>query len=201
MGTSVSELEKKFNLKVNQTFRWGTAFHDNSHGIYIITTNSQSTFLPSTNHHISFCECQIQSWMQNAPEITLDGRIPSAEELKKRLSEFWLPDESVLYIGKAERQKFSERICQYYNHKVGKKSPHKGGYWLKLLLNLRDFHIHLLPTNNSHEIEVDMLQYFMDNVSNETKDNLFDKRLCLPFANLQLKSGVIKNHGLKKQYQ
>lgn len=140
-------------------------------------------------------------WVKNAPSIILNGNTPSKQALKKQLEGFWLPDESILYIGKAEKQTLSERIYQFFNHKVGKKSPHKGGYWLKLLGNLNSLYIHLYSTKESHKVEENLLKFFIENVSETSRKNLIDKEFCLPFANLQLRSRVIKNHGLKNHYQ
>ena len=201
MPTSILNIELEFNIRVKKTIKWGTAFHEDDSGIYIVTTNSKNDFLPKEKETISFIHDQVNLWKKNAPNITLNNKDVTTNELTKHLSKFWLPDETILYIGKAEKQTFSERICQFYNHKVGKKSPHKGGYWLKLLSSLNEYHIHLLPTNDSHKIETQLLQYFIDHVSNDSKLILIDKELCLPFANLQLKSGIIKKHGLRYHYQ
>jgi len=201
MLTSISELTSVFNLKVSQSLKWGTEFQEKSHGIYIISLYQNIKLLPKDNSSISFSNRQIKHWMQNAPSMTLNCKKPSIGELQQHLSKFWLQDESILYIGKAEKQSLQNRLSQFYRHQVGKKSPHKGGYWLKLLSDLNNYHIHILPTDNSHVIEEQMLQYFIENVSEESKSGLIDKDLCLPFANLQLRSGVIKKHGLKKHYQ
>jgi len=153
-----------------------------------------------TMANIAFNNTQMRLWM-NAPSMTLNSKKPFIDELQKQLSKFWILDESIFYIGKAEKQSLQTRVSQFYRHKVGKRSPHKGGYWLKLLVDLSNYYIHILPTENSHEIEEQMLQYFIENVSDKAKMKLIDKELCLPFANLQLRSGVIKKHGLKNHYQ
>ena len=201
MPTTIAALEAKFNVKVKKTIKWGTSVLENSHGIYIISTNSDTHYLPSNISSISFDENQLNEWRKNAPNMQLDNEQVTNESLQKRLTQFWLSDETILYIGKAERQTLSKRVHQYYNHKVGKISNHKGGYWLKTLSNLNELYVHLIPTNDSHNIEKQMLQYFIDNVSNQSKNSLIDKELCLPFANLQLRSRIVKKHGLEKHYQ
>jgi len=201
MPTSVSSLVNKFKLTISDTIKWGTNINESRHGIYIVTSSPQIDFIPTYNYDISLNNDQMILWMQNAPSMTLNGNKPSANDLKQHLPEFWLQDESIFYIGKAEKQSLQDRVSQYYHHKVGKKSPHKGGYWLKLLSDFNNYYIHLLPTDNSHKIEEQMLRHFIDNVSDETKSGLIDKELCLPFANLQLRSGLRKKHGLKNHYQ
>jgi hypothetical protein len=201
MPTSIESLEKKFNLKYEGCYQWGSSFINSGNGIYIISQSKDKGFLPKANLEISFNANQMDAWLRNAPNILLHGLKPSIQDLKRQLKGFWLPDESILYIGKAEKQTLSERICQFYNHKVGKKSPHKGGYWLKLLINLDELHVHLYSTKDSHKVEEKLLKFFIANVSEKSRKNLIDRELCLPFANLQLRSRVIKNHGFKNHYQ
>jgi len=201
MPTTVTELETKFNLQFKNSIKWGNSFIENDYGIYIISTSKDKGYLPASKFEISFNEAQVDTWLDNAPDILLNGIKPGKKDLKKQLQGFWLPDESILYIGKAEKQTLSERICQYCNHKVGKRSPHKGGYWLKLLSNLNELYIHIYSTKDSHHIEEELLRHFINNVSEVSRKNLIDKELCLPYANLQLRSGVIKKHGLKNHYK
>jgi len=51
---------------------------------------------------------------------------------------------------------------------------------------------------NPGKVEKDMLRFFCNNVSETTKINLKDPNLPLPFANLRLKRGQDKKHGLGK---
>lgn len=201
MPTTLENLETEFSLKYEGSYRWGSTFINNESGIYIISQSKDNGYLPKVNLEISFNENQMDTWLKNAPNILLNGIKPSKQDLKKQLKGFWLPDEGILYIGKGEKQSLSERICQFYNHKVGKKSPHKGGYWLKLLSNLNELYIHLYASKDSHIVEEKLLKFFIENISEASRKNLNDKKLCLPFANLQLRSRVIKNHGFKNHYQ
>ncbi len=201
MPTTIQQLESTFHLKYLKSIKWGTSFIESNNGIYIISKSKNKDFLPEKRDMISINENQVDIWLKNAPHILLKDKNPTKIELINHLKGFWFPDESILYIGKAEMQTLSERIYQFYNHKVGKKSPHKGGYWMKLLNDLPEFYIHLFSTKESHKIEEGLLKHYIENVSNETKVNLIDKDLCIPFANLQLRSRVIKAHGLKDHYQ
>jgi hypothetical protein len=44
----------------------------------------------------------------------------------------WLANEPVVYIGRTEG-KLKDRLSQFYRHKYGKSSPHRGGQAIKLL--------------------------------------------------------------------
>ncbi len=201
MPISVQKLEDTFQLKYLKSIKWGSTFVENKNGVYIISSSKDKDFLPKHDVEIVINDKQIDLWLANAPNILLNEKTPSKTDLINQLKNFWLPDETILYIGKAEKQTLSERIGQFFNHKFGKKSPHKGGYWLKLLKNINDLNIHLYETKESHIIEEEILKKFIEQVSEPTKLKLIDKNLYLPFANLQLRSGVIKSHGLKYHYQ
>jgi hypothetical protein len=198
MPTSVKEITERYRLKVSKTVKWKESVSINDYGIYIVSTSNDLNFLPQNDSEFQLSPEKIALWRRNAPNISLQNKPVSNEELIVHLMRFWLPDETILYIGKAETQFLSDRIPQFYRHTVGKRSPHCGGYWLKLLENVNRLYVHLIAVKkeNLSELEENMLQYFIDNVSPTTRELLLDKELCLPFANLQLRSGVIKKHGL-----
>jgi hypothetical protein len=52
--------------------------------------------------------------------------------------------------------------------------------------------------DNPGRVEEDMLRLFCNNISETTKINLRDPNLPLPFANLRLRTGQDKKHGLFK---
>jgi len=56
-----------------------------------------------------------------------------------------------------------------------------------------------IECDNAYTLEQDMLNYFMDQVSKESRNNLFDPSLPLPFANLEIKIPSLrrKKHGIK----
>lgn len=201
MPTSVAKITSKFNVEVTKSVKWGNSIDERAHGIYIVSTSPKLEYIELEEKPASFNENQVELWQAIASDIKLNGIHPTSVDLMNQLKGFWLPDETILYIGKAEKQSLSTRIRQYYSHKVGRKSPHKGGYWLKLLSILDDLYVHVIPTNDSVQIEERMLQYFMDHVSEQSKEKLIDNNLCLPFANLQLRARIVKNHGLKNHYQ
>ena len=121
--------------------------------------------------------------------------------VKNRLAEFWLPDESILYIGKASTRKngsgISKRIREYFSTTIGDGGPHSGGQWVKSLANLNTLTVYYGVCDDPNEIEVQMLQFFMCNVSKTTLEGLYDKRLPIPFANIKVTRN--KSHGFKNQ--
>lgn len=201
MPTSIKDLEETFNLCYSKTIKWGNPVQESNYGIYIVSTSRTKEYLPHSFRRPSFSAAQIDSWLKNAPMISLNNVKPRKLDLIRLLNGFWLADESILYIGKAQKQPLSKRIQQFYDHKPGKSSPHKGGYWLKLLNRLDGLYIHLYITNSSDQVEKMLLNHFMDNVSEATKKKLTDTKLSIPFANLKSGLGKIKKHGLKNHVE
>lgn len=56
---------------------------------------------------------KLARWIDRVPSLALDGAKTTPEPLKERLSGFWLPDEVILYIGKATTLR--SRVRGYYN--------------------------------------------------------------------------------------
>jgi hypothetical protein len=69
------------------------------------------------------------------------------------------------------------------------------------LENLNDLNIFWTTSEGerAQDVEKRFLNIFIENVSNESKQKLFDPKHPFPFANLEFPKGTRKRHGL--QYQ
>ena len=127
--------------------------------------------------------------------MTLDAVQPSITQLMDRISRFWISDEVILYIGKATE--LSTRLSDYYRTSVGKRSPHSGGFFLKLLSNLDQLWVHYAECNDPESVEDKMIRRFCENVSQGSRGALHDPAHPFPFANLEWPKGIFKAHGLR----
>lgn len=135
-------------------------------------------------------------WIHRVPMLTLDGgRAPSADALTRRLGEFWLPDESVLYVGQTSTS-LRQRIRQYYRTPLGDRRPHAGGHWIKTLSTLAETLVYYAESADPRTAESRLLQAFVDQVSASTKQALRDPNRPFPFANLEFPQGNRKQHGI-----
>jgi hypothetical protein len=204
MPTTPSNLFEQAGLSIKGQAKWNTNILCNEYGLYVvaITDNANKLFCNKT---IQFNDDAIENWFaiinSKGKNILIDKMSASPDQLKYRLNGFWLPDETILYIGKAEKQKLETRVGQYYDTKLGSKRKHAGGHWLNVLKNLNDLTIFYSDCDktNIDVTEKFMLSYFMENVSAKTKTILHDKDICLPFANKELNRGLRKKHGLNNQ--
>jgi hypothetical protein len=138
----------------------------------------------------------LSRWIEAAPQMRLDNAAPTVDLLSDRLGDFWLPDESILYIGKATALR--GRIGEYYRTPLGARRPHAGGHWIKALSILEDTFVHFAVCAEPEVAEQDLLSAFVASVSSETRRALRDPEHPFPFANLEFPPGVRKRHGIAK---
>jgi len=194
MPTTIQDLLNQTGLRHEGTVRWGSQVNESNSGIYIISLNQSPFGLSGALEKAPIDEKICAQWLEICPQLKMDGDRPSVQQLKNRINDFWLPDEVVLYIGKATT--LSSRIRQYYKTPIGAPRPHSGGYFLKLLSNLDQLWVHYAISNQPEKTEYQLIQFFNENVSELTKQKLRDPEHPFPFANLEWPRGTRKAHGL-----
>lgn len=147
----------------------------------------------------------VQKLLDLRRELTVDGRRPSAAKLAARIAGFWCPDEVVLYIGcagprtrKPTISELSDRVAEYYTTPLGARSPHAGGWWLKVLANLAELHVHYSYCIDYETAEKRMLDRFGEELSETSRKALYDSSSLMPFANLRDGTGRRKRHGIER---
>ncbi|WKZ70018.1 MAG: hypothetical protein QY331_01965 [Melioribacteraceae bacterium] len=201
MPTILNDLFEKFHVKKQNRVKWGEEISSQNESVYIISLSDE----PSKNNGLLenplIDQNKLLEWFRKSPTLTIDGK-KNIQLLEERLKEFWLPDENILYIGKAPRRKngkaLSNRISEYYSTKIGDGSPHSGGQWIKVLSNLPSCYVYYGFTKDAAGVEDEMLDHFIENVSISTKEKLRDPSLPLPFANIRHR-GKDKKHGMQNQ--
>lgn len=121
----------------------------------------------------------------------------TSDRLVERLKSFWLPDETILYIGMTGSS-LGKRVRDYYKTKLGDPKPHRGGQWIKTLENLEHLNIYWTTTEkeNAKALEQAFLRTFVENVSQKSLTHLSDPYHPYPFANIEFPKGTKKNHGI-----
>lgn len=203
MPSTINELTEKFDLPKSKVVKWNETISSEKEGIYIISLSKDAQVNDVVLNEFPISESIIEKWIQKVDGFQLDKVLTfDKNSIIERLSEFWLPDESIVYIGKAPIRSngkgLGNRVKEYYKTEYGEKRPHAGGHWIKSLSNLDDLFVHYILCDNSGDIENKLLRAFINNVSDKSRRKLRDKELMLPFANLELRKGQIKNHGLGK---
>lgn len=203
MPTTINELIEKFDLPKSKVVKWKEIIPSEKEGIYIVSLSNDPEKNDGILNEIPISQNIIEKWIKKVNGFELDKILTFDKDLIiERLSEFWLPDENIVYIGKAPVRSsgkgIGNRVKEFYKTEYGEKRPHAGGHWIKSLSNLNDLYVHYVLCGNSGDIEIKLLKQFIDNISDKSKRKLRDKELMLPFANLELRKGQIKKHGLGK---
>lgn len=194
MPSTVADLLSKANLILAGRSGWGQQIRDDRPGVYIVSTST----LPTGNSDCCHTNAPIDpnilnKWIAEVSTLRLNGCRPTISALQDHLSGFWLPDESILYIGKAGTS-VKKRVGQYYRTPLGAPKPHAGGHWIKTLSILSSLSVFWSLTDTPEDKENELLGYFVQNVSEQTKRRLLDPDNPFPFANLEYPKGNCKNH-------
>jgi hypothetical protein len=199
MPSTVNSLLEAAGLALSGRVSWNQQVRDDSPGVYIVSIVSLE-LLPTASVKQSSAvppidTLAVSNWISRVPTLQMDGVRPSSGSLVQRLSEFWLADETILYIGKAGTS-IKKRVGQYYRTPLGDRGPHAGGHWLKTLSVLSKLSIFWTTTNKPEIMEDLLLASFMEKVSAESRSKLRDPNLPLPFANMEVPGGRSKAHGI-----
>ena len=199
MPTTVKQLFKEAGKNILGQVKWGEKVDCNAPGIYVVAISNLSDNLVYCDE-APISQKAVEGWIKHVPKLTLDNETPRVDDLTMRLNSFWLPDETILYIGKAGTS-LKVRVNQYYTTRLGDPKPHRGGHWIKTLDNLNDLNIYWTTTEGetAHEVEDTFLQAFINNVSQESRLKLYDPNHPFPYANLEFPKGTRKIHGMQNQ--
>ncbi|PNH86088.1 hypothetical protein CXZ05_03015 [Arthrobacter sp. AFG20] len=133
--------------------------------------------------------------MSVCPFLAVDGGPATLGSFRNRLQHFWLPEEPILYIGKAETS-LTARTSAYYSTKLGATGPHAGGWWLKVLSILPELTLHYARNTDADAAERALISQFASQLSPTSRAKLLDRNRIGPFANVLIPGHGNKAHGL-----
>ncbi len=198
MPSTVIQLLTSGGAELSGKIQWGQDCKSYSPGIYIVSTSEDENQNKGTLPKAPISLEMVKFWINKVSTIELDHvKNPRPESICDRLSEFWLPDENILYIGRTTA-KLGQRLEQYYDTELGDRSPHAGGHWIKTLSNLNEFYVYYAECAEPRRIEGNLMEFFIRDVSKTTLSRLRDAKRPFPFANLEYPKGNRKLHGIGK---
>jgi transcription elongation factor GreA len=182
-----AELLRSQDLVADGPVRWGARVPPRGPGVYVVE-------LPEPFAEVPVDHRAIRAWIERVPSLELDGRRPTPHQLAARLADFWLPGETVVYVGRTTTS-LAGRLAAFYRTPLGDPRPHAGGHWLKTLSVLDRLLIWWAETDAPEEYEDALLTAFGSRID-AAAVGLYDSSLVLPFANLQNALGIRKQHGI-----
>ena len=126
---SVNSVMAAAGLSPEGVVRWGEPIDTPESGIYVVSTVQDVALVGHDPRQVLIDPQKLETLLSARPELTVDGVRPSAAELSERVSEFWLQDEHVLYIGSATNLR--QRVGHYCQTQLGARRPHAGGWFLR----------------------------------------------------------------------
>ena len=196
MSLTVKELFDSVDKKIMGQVKWNEKINCRLPGVYCVSISSKEDVLETIEEYPVSLN-KIEEWIEYVPDMKVDGNRSTVEAVVERLNKFWLPKETILYIGKAGTS-LRNRVNQYYTTKLGNRSPHAGGHWLKTLDNLNDLNVFWTTSGDkdAEELEQELLRKFVESIN--YKNELYDAEHPFPFANLEHPKGKKKRHGISK---
>ncbi|MGH2468020.1 MAG: hypothetical protein ACRDGL_09895, partial [Candidatus Limnocylindrales bacterium] len=96
MSGSPTDLVRGLGLLVDGPVRWGERVGAGGPGIYLVEW-------PRPEDHAPIDHNVLRAWLERVPSLRLDGAVPTPHELADRLASFWLPAETLVYVGSSVR--------------------------------------------------------------------------------------------------
>lgn len=195
MTISVGELFDECGLRSAGVVQWGNQVELDVPGIYIVasTPNLDDPGGQVDNYRPNFEA--FDALRSVCPRVTVDGFPATSEKLAERIGAFWIPETAILYVGLAGTS-VRKRVSQYYRTRIGQRSPHAGGWWLKTLEDLHSLHVHYAAADSPKSTEARLLETFAAAIPHPTRRALHDYERIAPFANIEVQAGIRKRHGI-----
>ncbi len=199
----VSDLFGKVGLTPSVPLKWGMPIKEKGNGVYVVSLSSSASENYGTLSNFQIRDEVFAEWINRSPDLNVVGAV-SKGLLEEELNKYWKPNQNILYIGESssENNQLSGRLNQFYQHQVGWKGPHTGGYWIKLLAELNDLYVYYSICSNPRDTEFKMLMHFIEQTTGKNFYELGELGVHLPFANLKVdfqKKHLVANAVPKKK--
>ena len=167
---------------------WGAPVRSSRPGVFVVELPEPIAEAP-IDHNI------LRRWMERVPTLTLDGQPPTPRDLASRLAAYWLPGETVLYIGSTSRS-LGGRVAALVATELGDRRPFGSAYRLRTLRDVGKLRVWWAETAAPEEYADALATAFSAGVDPASIARLPDPALVLPFANVEAPDGRREAHGL-----
>jgi transcription elongation factor GreA len=187
-GADAASLLRAVGLLADGPVRWGRPIPATGPGVFVIELPAP---LPTAPVELT----RVGKWIERVETLHLDGARPSSRALAARLAAFWLPSQTILYIGATESS-VARRLAAIERTELGERRPQSAAHWLKTMRSLEALRIWWAPTGATEEYEDALLTAFAAGVPAADLAALPDRSVVLPWANLRSATGERKATGL-----
>lgn len=138
---------------------------------------------------------RVGKWLERVRSLRLDGAIPTTRRLVARLASYWIPGQTVLYVGFAATD-LGRRVAALPHTPIGTRPALADAHWLLALRRPEILRIWWAATDAPEEYADALLDAFAEGVSPEAAA-LAEPDLVLPWATLRRPTGEARRHGLE----
>jgi transcription elongation factor GreA len=188
LDTGAAQLLRSVDLMADGPSLWGRPVPTTGPGVFVIELAAP---LASAPIEIT----RVGKWIERVDTLRLDGERPTSRALASRLGSFWLPSQTVVYIGSSEVS-LARRVAAMAATALGDRRPYSGGHWLKTLRSLDGVRVWWSAATATEEYEDALFTAFAAGVGDAERAGLPDRDVVLPFANLRRSTGERRTTGL-----
>ncbi|MCU0477276.1 MAG: hypothetical protein MUE92_00785 [Chloroflexi bacterium] len=167
--------------------RWGAPIRATGPGVFLVEW-------PAALDRAPVDISAVGTWLARVPTLQVHGERPTGKGLAASLAAWWLPGESVVYVGSA--RSLGKRLDALFRTPLGDARPNPAGQWLKALRGFEATRIWWATTDAAEEYEDALLEAFGAAVPAATSAALPDPSLVLPFANRRRPGGNPRADGV-----
>lgn len=185
---TAADLMRSLDLDVDGPARWGALPTSRAAGVFAV---EMAAPLPAAPIDLTV----VRRWLDRVPELRLDGEQPTQTTLAQRLASFWVPGQTLLYVGRTSKG-LAARVAALYATELGHRRPHPGGHWLKTLREQSKLRLWWAETDAAEEYEDALITAFAEAIPEDIRDTSSDDGAVLPWANLESPGGAVRSTGL-----
>lgn len=185
---SAVALIRSLDLLPDGPIVWGQAVPSRSPGIFLVE-------VPVRTDEAPIDIVAIRDWLERVPGLMLDGERPTATVLAARLASFWLPQQTVVYVGRTNKS-LAARVSSLLHTPLGDRKPHPGGHWLWTLRDLPKVRFWWAETTAPEEYEDGLASAIAAEVEGPVAAMLAELGPILPWANMTSATGEPKRTGI-----
>jgi len=167
--------------------RWGAPIRVAGAGVFVIEW-------PVAAERAPVDISAVGTWLARVETLRVDGERPTGKGLAARLAAWWLPGETVVYVGSGKA--LGRRIEALAATPLGDARPNPAGQWLKALRGYAGARIWWAVTDAAEEYEDALLEAFAAGVPAAVAAALPERSLIVPFANRRRPGGKLRADGV-----
>jgi transcription elongation factor GreA len=185
---SAVALLRSLDLMPDGPTRWGEQVRSRQPGVLLVEMAGRLDEAPIDI-------TAVKAWIERVPGLRLDGERPTPTQLAQRLAASWLPQQTVVYVGRTAKS-LSARAASLFGTPLGDRKPHPGGHWLWTLAGRDQLRIWWAETQSPEEYEDGLFDAIAADLEPDVAERLRASGPVLPWANLTSATGEPKRTGI-----